>query len=74
MPDKEIMTRLSESAVLASEILGKRPAIPDTREQERLEAFQAVLSEMRPDDPVPDRLAACCYLIQHLCPSPSTVS
>jgi hypothetical protein len=90
LPDKIVMTRLSESAVLAGEILRKwsslpGPAadgtgfgigcpVPDTHEQERLEALEAVISELRRQEPNRDRAAACRYLVQHLSLLPRSVS
>jgi hypothetical protein len=43
-------------------------ARPTTLEQERGEAFEAVLEAMEAHSPDPDRAAACLTLLQHLTP------
>jgi hypothetical protein len=84
------MNRLSESAVLAGEILrrwsilpspqggalgfGPDFSVPDTCEQERLEAIEAVIVELRQGEPDRDRMAACRYLLQHLSLLPPSIS
>jgi hypothetical protein len=58
-------------------ILDPRPTAPDYRfgdiatprttfEQERQEAFEAVLAAMTEPSPDPDRTAACLHLLRHL--------
>jgi hypothetical protein len=84
------MTRLSESAVLAGEILRKwsslveaYPAEPgfaagcadgDSREEERLEALEAVVAELRRENVSRDHTAACRFLLRHLSRMPGSVS
>ena len=76
------MTRLSDSAVLASAILRRWSALKqpgaalvcDARDEERLEALDAVLAEMHRNDADRDRFAACRYLLQHLSWTPDSVS
>lgn len=81
------MTRLSESAVLAGEILRKwsalsQPsslmapgaALADTLEQERHEALEAILQELERRESSPDRIAACRSLLRHLAQTPGPVS
>jgi hypothetical protein len=82
-----VMNRLSESAVLAGEILRKWSALSgatsplasfaafaDPLDLERQDALEAVLQELRREDPSPERFAACRTLLRHLVVTPESVS
>jgi hypothetical protein len=80
------MTSLEESAVLAARLLEnwdeacrssftRHPAPPrGSWQEERQEVLEAILAELRAEEPGRDSLAACRYLLQHLAFGPSTAS
>jgi hypothetical protein len=80
------MTSLEESGVLATRLLENwdlacasaaavRPSPPrGTWEEERRDVLEAVLEELREEEPGPDRLATCRRLLQNLAFGPSTSS